>query len=100
MRETAAAARFKAKTDLIINADGDDRRRAVWRNHHAQAIGERRVFNWDVQILHCEFLLEFLRARSSFFSVAAGFFASTRADRRSSAAYESPYSRGWRRKAR
>ena len=86
MREAAPSTGLQAKSDLIINADGDDWRGAVRRNHHAEAIDERGVFNWDVQVLHFEFLLEFLKARSSFFRVAAGFFASTRAERRRSAA--------------
>ena len=86
MGEAAAAARLEAKADLIINADGDDGRGAVWRDDHAQAVGERGVFDGNVQILHFGFLLEFLSARASCCSFLAGFLARTLADRRTSVA--------------
>ena len=48
MREAAAAARLEAEADLIIDADRDDRRGMVRGDDHAEAIGERGVFDRDV----------------------------------------------------
>jgi hypothetical protein len=52
MGETASSAWFKAKTNLIVNADRDDGRGTVWRYDHTQAICQRGVFDGNVQILH------------------------------------------------
>ena len=51
VRESAAAVRFEAKTDLIIDADGDEGRGTVRRGNHAQAVGERGVLDGNVQML-------------------------------------------------
>ncbi len=58
MRETAAAEWFQTKTDLIVDADGNHRRGTVGRNDHAQAIGQRGVLDGNMQVLHCDFLLD------------------------------------------
>ena len=50
MREAAAAARFEAEADLIIDADRDYGRGMVGRDDDAQAIGERGVFDWNVEM--------------------------------------------------
>ena len=52
MREAAAAAGLEAKADLIIDADGDDGRGTVRRDDHAQAVGERGVFDGNMKLLH------------------------------------------------
>ena len=51
MREPAAAVRLQAKTNLIIDADRDEWRGTVRRRDHAQAVGERRVLDWNVKSL-------------------------------------------------
>ena len=51
MREAAAAVGLETKTNLIIDADGDERRGMVGRRDHAQAVGERCVFDGNVQLL-------------------------------------------------
>ena len=48
--ETAAAARLDSKPDVVINAHRGHRRRAVRRNDHAQAVRQRRAFDWNVQL--------------------------------------------------
>ena len=50
MREAAAAARLDAKSDIVIDAHRGHRRRAVRRNDHAQAVRQRRAFDWNVQL--------------------------------------------------
>ncbi len=57
MGETAAAERLQTKTDLVIDADGDDRRGTVGRNDHAQTIGQRGVLDGNMKVLHFDFLL-------------------------------------------
>ena len=49
VREAAAAARLEAKSDVVVDADGDDRSGAVRRDHHAQAVCESRALDWNVQ---------------------------------------------------
>ena len=51
VREAAAAVRLEAKTNLVIDADGDEWRGTVGRRHHAQAVGERRVLDGNVKSL-------------------------------------------------
>jgi hypothetical protein len=51
MREPAPSARLEAKTDLVVNANGDDRSAAVGRCDHSQTICEGGVFYGDVQML-------------------------------------------------
>ena len=50
VRETAAAARLDAKSDVVIDAHGGHRRRAVRRNDHAQAVGQRHALDRNVQL--------------------------------------------------
>ncbi len=50
MRETAAAARLDAKSDVVVDADRGHRRRAVRRNNHAQAVRQRYAFDGNVQL--------------------------------------------------
>ncbi len=50
MSEAAAAARLDAKPDIVIDAHRSHRRCAVRRNDHAQAVRQRRAFDWNVQL--------------------------------------------------
>ena len=50
VRETAAAARLDAKTDVVVDAHRGHRRRVVRRNDHAQAVGQRHALDWNVQL--------------------------------------------------
>ena len=49
MREAAAPARLEAKSDVVVDADGDDGRGAVRRDHHAQAVFKGRALDRYVQ---------------------------------------------------
>jgi hypothetical protein len=51
MRETATPARLEPKTDLIVNADGDDGRGMIGRRNDAQAVGELGVLDWNMKFL-------------------------------------------------
>ena len=51
MREAAATARFQAKADPIVDANGDERRRTVRRRDHEQTIRERGVLNRNVELI-------------------------------------------------
>jgi hypothetical protein len=83
--ETAAPEWFEAKTDLIVDTDGDNRGRAIRGNDDAQTIGKSGVFDWDMQILHFDFLRDFPSTRFKSFKVAPYFFDNMRADNRASA---------------
>ena len=49
MREAAAPLRLQAESDLVIDADGDNRRGRVRRDHHAQAVFQRGVLDGNLQ---------------------------------------------------
>src|ERR1700693_3782296 len=106
MREAAASPRFETKANLIIDADRHEGRRAVGRDHDAQAVRQGCVLHGNMKSRHLSFsilhrtstrlvplsrskvplhasslfLVHFflLRARSSSRNVAAGFVESTR----------------------
>ena len=49
MREAAAAAGLEAKSDIVVDADGRDRRGAVGGDDHAEAIFQRGALDGNVQ---------------------------------------------------
>ena len=77
VRKTAAAARLKAEADLIVNADGDERRGMVGRDDDSQAVGEFCVLDRNMQLLQLLPPVDFLSARFNCFD-AAEFFDRTR----------------------
>jgi hypothetical protein len=50
MREAAAALRLEAETDLVVDADGDDRRCGVGCDDYLEPICEGGAFNGDFQM--------------------------------------------------
>ncbi len=50
MRESAAALRLKSKTDLVIDSYRHYRRRAILRDNHAQAVGQRRMLYGNLEM--------------------------------------------------
>ena len=52
MGEAAAALRLEAKTDLVVDAEGDDRRGGIRRDYNFQAVRQRRAFDWNLESVH------------------------------------------------
>jgi hypothetical protein len=52
MREAAAALRLQAKTNFVVDADGDHRRGGVRHDDHLQSVRQRRVFHCDLRSIH------------------------------------------------
>src|SRR5262249_33483178 len=91
VREAAAALRFEAETDFIVDTDGDNRRSRIGRDNDLKAVRQFGVFNGNVQLDHAlppEALACDLRVAeifSSSASMAEGSASRTRAMSRPSA---------------
>src|SRR5580698_7129775 len=60
MCKAAPPLRLNTKPYIIIDTYRDNRRCTVRRNHHAQAVWQRRTFDWNIQLRQaspCERLL-------------------------------------------